>query len=126
MFAKSKAGSSIPGSGNGDEDAAIDMAHLDRYTMGDAALKRELLDLFRQQMGIQREALATAKSNQQWFYSAHSLKGAARSLGAFRLADIAREFEMASHPVADGVRKQLFLRLDHELRKCMVTIDAID
>ena len=64
---------------------AIDLAHLDRQTMGDPALRGEVLALMRDQIddiaprlelswGADRAALA------------HKLKGAARGVGAFALA----------------------------------------
>ncbi len=78
----------------------VDLDQLNRYTGGDAALNDEILRLFDGQCReiLEKfENLAGSPSEpgsaKTWHDAAHSLKGAARGIGAFALADIAAEAE---------------------------------
>ena len=73
----------------------IDMAHLVKQTMGDRALEQEVLTLFARQAAAVRDQMAKADPRERTFL-AHTLKGSARSIGAFALADCLAEIE--SHP----------------------------
>lgn len=64
----------------------IDLAHLARQTMGDRALEQEVLGLFVRQALAARPRLAAANPDDRRRL-AHTLKGSARSVGAFGLAD---------------------------------------
>lgn len=70
-------------------EGAVDLAHLGRYTMGNRALELEVLDLFVQQAPLTIERLRQAKAEKPWREAAHTLKGSARAVGAWRLADAA-------------------------------------
>jgi HPt (histidine-containing phosphotransfer) domain-containing protein len=72
----------------------IDETHLERMTLGDRRLEREVLELFVRQTTIMLgrivgadPALAAA--------SAHTLKGSARGIGAWRVARAAELVEIA-------------------------------
>jgi HPt (histidine-containing phosphotransfer) domain-containing protein len=73
----------------------LDLAQLNRYTGGDAALNGEILRLFAtqcQEIVEKFEGLAQAPEGpgaKHWHDTAHTLKGAARGVGAFPLADVA-------------------------------------
>ncbi|HEY4113533.1 MAG TPA: Hpt domain-containing protein [Rhizomicrobium sp.] len=74
----------------------VDLAHLARYTGGDAALDAEVLQLFIDQSAIllrDLQAVLETRDTKSWKYITHSLKGAARGIGAFALADVAAEAE---------------------------------
>jgi len=76
----------------------IDLEHLNRYTGGDRGLNAEILKLFDDQCAAllgQLEALAAddGAGSKTWHELTHTLKGAARGVGAFGLADIAAEAE---------------------------------
>lgn len=73
--------------------APVDLAHLARYTGGDSAIDREILELFVRQSSTLLAQLADARDAKAWHDIAHSLKGAARGIGAFALADVAAEAE---------------------------------
>ena len=77
--------------------AAVDVDHLDKYTGGNFALNREILQLFDnqcQEMLAKLESLAgDSPDAKSWREITHSLKGAARGVGAFALADAAAEAE---------------------------------
>lgn len=72
----------------------IDLVHLSRQTLGDTALEQEVLGL----MGRQIEVFACRidlATDEERRHIAHALKGAARNIGAFALADAAEVFEQA-------------------------------
>jgi HPt (histidine-containing phosphotransfer) domain-containing protein len=72
--------------------AAVDLAHLARYTGGDEALNAEILRLFDMQASelvAQLHTILDARDAKSWKQITHTLKGAARGIGAFRLADAA-------------------------------------
>ena len=69
-----------------DSRRPINLAHLARQTMGDRSLEQEVLKLFvKQALGF-RDDLARASAGERKVI-AHTLKGSARSIGAFALAD---------------------------------------
>lgn len=84
-----------PGESAG-ECEVLDLKHLARYTLGDEGLKREILDLFRTQIDASltdlRRAAAT-DDEPSWQMAAHTLKGSARAVGAFRLGAAAETCE---------------------------------
>jgi HPt (histidine-containing phosphotransfer) domain-containing protein len=74
--------------------AAIDTEHLSRMTLGELSLQREVLALFDRQADmllprIRQGAPATAAA------SAHTLKGSAVGIGAFKVARAVEEVEQA-------------------------------
>lgn len=76
----------------------IDLDHLNRYTGGNPGLNEEILRLFEEQciiMLARLEELARGEGpgGKGWREVTHALKGAARGVGAFGLADIAAEAE---------------------------------
>ena len=66
--------------------APIDFAHLRRYTLGDEAVEREVLQLFVGHVPVIMAELKAASSDKAWRDAAHSLKGSALSLGAWKVA----------------------------------------
>lgn len=70
----------------------IDLVHLSRQTLGDRALEQEVLGMFVVQLAAARENLAAAKEADRRMI-AHTLKGTARGLGAFKLGDCAAAIE---------------------------------
>ena len=77
----------------GSERSPIDRAHLARYTLADPRLEREILGLFVAQLPLTLEALRFAASDRDWRVAAHTLKGSARAVGAWQIAEIALEAE---------------------------------
>lgn len=77
----------------------VDLVHLDRYTGGDRRLNAEILRLFddqSQEMLAKLERMTDgAPDAKAWKEIMHSLKGAARGIGAFSLADAAAAAETA-------------------------------
>jgi HPt (histidine-containing phosphotransfer) domain-containing protein len=73
-------------------DRPVDLVHLARQTMGDRDLEREVLALFVQQALSVRDKIADAGDKERLML-AHGLKGSARGVGAFAVADCAAEIE---------------------------------
>lgn len=96
----------------------IDFAHLSRQTMGDRALEQEVLKLFVQQAGRVRDRIGEADGAEVKAL-AHGLKGSARGIGAFAIADCAGEIEEAPHDRA-AIRK--LCRLVDETRSFIAAI----
>ena len=70
----------------------IDLDHLSRQTMDDPALAREVLAMFSRQLGTIGDTIAAADEKER-ARLAHALKGSARAVGAFALADCAARIE---------------------------------
>ncbi len=73
------------------DDGPIDTGHLERMTLGDDNLEREVLAMFSGQAVSLIAALATLPSEAGAL--AHTLKGSARAIGAFHVADAAECLE---------------------------------
>lgn len=74
----------------------IDLNHLDLYTGGNRALNEEVLRLFDDHCRSMLAQLECHSANGQlWRHTTHTLKGAARGIGAFNLADAASAAEKA-------------------------------
>jgi HPt (histidine-containing phosphotransfer) domain-containing protein len=73
----------------------IDEQHLARMTLGDHRLEREVLELFVRQAALMVDRIGTAPPALA-VAAAHTLKGSARGIGAWRLARAAELFEQAA------------------------------
>jgi HPt (histidine-containing phosphotransfer) domain-containing protein len=115
------------------DDGPIDSAHLDRMTLGDAGLEREVLAMFSgQAVGLIDRLAAAAKSSetksqgaksQEVLALAHTLKGSARAIGAFRVADAAEGLEAAIRHGDDPA--QALARLQDAVAEARTAIDTI-
>jgi HPt (histidine-containing phosphotransfer) domain-containing protein len=74
----------------------LDRAFLSRQTFGDRKLEREVLDLFRTQSPIYLERVKAARSDSEWREAVHTLKGSARAVGAWRIAEAAERAELGN------------------------------
>ncbi|HAQ34479.1 MAG: hypothetical protein CMF74_06495 [Maricaulis sp.] len=74
----------------------FDRDHLARYTGADAELEAELFGLLRDQAERCVSAMQAASEIYAWQAAAHTLKGAARGVGAFQLAEACERAETAS------------------------------
>ncbi|MGO4403000.1 Hpt domain-containing protein [Bosea sp. RAF48] len=72
---------------------AIDTEHLHRQTGGDHELERELLTLFAQQCVVHLRTIHGSADRQARMDAAHTLKGAARAIGAWQVAEAADRIE---------------------------------
>lgn len=74
-------------------DDPIDLEHLAVYTGGDTELQKDVLEIFAQQADTYIRNLVTATEASVWKDAAHTLKGAARGIGAWPLADLCIQAE---------------------------------
>ena len=75
------------------DDGPIDAEHLNRMTLGDAGLEREVLAMFSAQAAGLLQTLGTLPKEAATL--AHTLKGSARAVGAFAVAEAAERLESA-------------------------------
>jgi HPt (histidine-containing phosphotransfer) domain-containing protein len=75
------------------DDGPIDFEHLSRMTLGDAGLEQEVLAMFVAQSAKLVSTLATMPSDASAL--AHTLKGSARAIGVFAVAEAAARLEAA-------------------------------
>lgn len=76
-------------------NAAIDYAHLKVQAADDTNVMREVLALFLVHTEQVLEQLSVASDERTWKQLTHTLKGSARAVGAFALADAAAAAERA-------------------------------
>ena len=91
-------------------DRPIDLNHLSRMTLGDRALEREVLGLFERQIGLLMERIEAAAPPVA-AAAAHTLKGSARGIGAFALAQAAGSVEEAAAAGDAAGREEGVVRL---------------
>jgi len=103
------------------DDGPIDIAHLQRMTLGDASLEREVLAMFAAHAVNLVGALKTLPSDAAVL--AHTLKGSARAIGAFAVADAAACLEVLIKSGADPAGAQA--ELDDAVAEARAAINAI-
>jgi HPt (histidine-containing phosphotransfer) domain-containing protein len=93
----------------------VDLAHLSRYTRGNAVAERELLDVFRHQAKAHFERLRDAQDTDAWREAANLLKTSARTVGAWQIvnsAETAERIAMVPQSVRDEVLSVLRAQVD--------------
>jgi HPt (histidine-containing phosphotransfer) domain-containing protein len=90
------------------DDGPIDMVHLRRMTLGDVSLEREVLAMFSAQAVGLVGALATLPSDARALV--HTLKGSARAIGAFGVANAAACLETLIQSGGDPADAQAELK----------------
>jgi HPt (histidine-containing phosphotransfer) domain-containing protein len=103
------------------DDGPIDIAHLQRMTLGDANLEREVLAMFSAHAAGMAGALAGLPANSATLV--HTLKGSARAVGAFAVADAASALELLIR--SGGDPSEALGELDDAVAQARVAIDAI-
>jgi HPt (histidine-containing phosphotransfer) domain-containing protein len=103
------------------DDGPIDLEHLRRMTLGDAGLEREVLAMFAAQTVSLIGALITLPPEAGAL--AHTLKGSARAIGAFAVADAAERLEAAIQKGGDSARSLAGLK--DAVTEARAAIDAI-
>jgi HPt (histidine-containing phosphotransfer) domain-containing protein len=103
------------------EQRVLDLVHLARQTFGDRDLEREVLALFEAQCRRLLPILAGAAVRERGD-AAHTLKGAARAVGAWRLAALADEFETALAAENPETLDALLARLERAMRETQAAV----
>ena len=80
------------------DDLPIDFDHLQRFTLGNRCLEREVLTLFRTQARTCIDRMRQADDDKAWHEAAHTLKGSAAGIGAWAVQEAAREAERLAGP----------------------------
>jgi len=88
-----------------DIKGVVDFAYLEEFAAGDDAVIDEVLALFREQSAIWGAMLDPG--NEGWRDGVHTLKGAARGVGAFQLGDACQACEAVGPVALDQVRDAL-------------------
>ena len=65
----------------------LDLGHLARQTMNDPELERQVVGMFFEQSALVLRQLREAAGPRQRSEAAHKLKGSARAIGAWRVAE---------------------------------------
>ncbi len=95
----------------------IDLDHLNRYTGGNRGLNEEILKLFEDQCistlaRLEELAKEDGAGTKSWHELTHTLKGAARGVGAFEIGDLAAEAEKI--PPGKGAAIEVVHRLKNK------------
>lgn len=101
----------------------IDLKHLYQYTLGDRNLERDLLSLFRDQAKIYLTKMGPDCDAQNWADTAHTLKGSAKSVGAWQIAQLAETAE-AMATVDYRQRKDMIHKLELAIMQAKRFIDC--
>lgn len=83
----------------------VDFGYLEGFAAGDLKVVREVLEMFAQQAELWEPALAAGGAG--WGDVVHTIKGAARGVGANRLGDICAACEAAGEGDLPAVREAL-------------------
>jgi HPt (histidine-containing phosphotransfer) domain-containing protein len=103
------------------DDGPIDTEHLQRMTLGDADLEREVLAMFAGQAVSLIGTLATLPADAEAL--THTLQGSARAIGAFGVADAAESLEAAIQNGDDPA--PALAELKDAIAQARAAIDAI-
>jgi HPt (histidine-containing phosphotransfer) domain-containing protein len=103
------------------DDGPIDIEHLKRMTLGDASLEREVLAMFSAQAAGLIGALCASPADAGAL--AHTLKGSARAIGAFGVADAAGDLEALLQRGGDPA--PALAELSDAVAQARLAIDAI-
>jgi HPt (histidine-containing phosphotransfer) domain-containing protein len=103
----------------------VDLVHLARYTLGNRAVEREVLELFSTHSERYLEKLETARDRKAWIEAAHAIKGSARAIGAWQVGDLAEEIERLAGAEQDPRRTQLVAGLRGAIAQATRYIDGL-
>jgi HPt (histidine-containing phosphotransfer) domain-containing protein len=103
------------------DDGPIDLGHLRRMTLGDAGLEREVLAMFSAQAVRLIATLASLPADAGAL--AHTLKGSARAIGAFGVAEAAESVEAAIRNGGDPAEG--LAELKDAVAQARMAVDAI-
>jgi HPt (histidine-containing phosphotransfer) domain-containing protein len=100
----------------------FDHAHFHRQTFGDADLQREIIQLFLAQIEDARKTIRTPMTTTSWRFLTHTLRGAAASVGALRLAGLAAAWEIEGSPQDAALRGTILAQFEAEAAAFSVAV----
>jgi HPt (histidine-containing phosphotransfer) domain-containing protein len=104
----------------------LDLEHLRRFTLGDRELELEVLHLFIDQAPRTIAELRKAETADAWRRAAHTLKGSARAVGAWRLATLAEQAERLGHSGEVTEARAMLSEIDDATREANAYIAKLD
>jgi HPt (histidine-containing phosphotransfer) domain-containing protein len=110
----------------GEGAAPLDLEHLRRFTLGDRALELEVLHLFIDQAPRTIAQLRKAETADAWRRAAHTLKGSARAVGAWRLAKLAEQAERLGSSGEVSAARAMLPEIDDATREANAFVAALD
>jgi HPt (histidine-containing phosphotransfer) domain-containing protein len=102
----------------------VDLKHLRRFTLGDRALEKEVLELFLGQLPETISSLRRAATEKDWRVAAHTLKGSGRAVGAWRIARLAEHAERMLGVKHTETRVEALARIEDAAREAQAFIFA--
>ena len=115
----------LPEEGRKASSRPVDLVHLSRYTLGERELEAEVLELFCTQAMIYLERLRQAGSDKDWKDAAHSLKGSAAAIGAWRAAEAAERAEALSGEALAQARTLRLREIESAVREAEAYIGTL-
>ncbi len=109
----------------GSSGCPIDRVHLARYTLGSLPLEIEVLGLFADQAPITLGELTKAATEKAWRDAAHTLKGSARAVGAWRIAECAERAEALKANPDTVARRNALDTLEEAVQDAVRYIDGL-
>jgi len=103
----------------------VDLVHLSRYTLGNRSLEREVLSLFLTQSAIYLQRLKEAGADKDWVDAAHTIKGSAKSIGAWQLARSAETAEAMNGGARKSGSPQLLADLERLIGETNSYIESL-
>ncbi len=103
----------------------LDLQHLERYTSGDVELRGVLLSLFSDQLSQQLAALKAGCEGDDWVLATHTLKGAARAVGAFAIGNTAELLEQLNPNLDRAKCLELIGTLEQQALACTSRIEEL-
>lgn len=103
----------------------FDKDHLDRMTGGSARLAGEVLRIFTEQAEMWSRLLDPKKPRTNWADAAHTIKGAAVSIGAMRLAAACEEAETLGRGEGPVSLTEAALAVDAVRSELVVALEAV-
>jgi HPt (histidine-containing phosphotransfer) domain-containing protein len=100
--------------GHATVEAAIDRSYLARFTLGNAALEQEVLELFATQAPLYLARLRGAATQAEWREAVHTIKGSAAAIGAKQLqhfAELAERVDPGLGRAAGQAKRDLAVAL---------------
>jgi hypothetical protein len=103
----------------------VDLAHLSRYTMGNSAVEREVLELFRRQTRLYFDKLSRAATEDAWREAARVMKASARGVGAWQILETAEAAESLASTGSESARHELLRALSGQIDQATDFIDSL-
>jgi HPt (histidine-containing phosphotransfer) domain-containing protein len=103
----------------------VDLVHLSRYTLGERELESEVLELFCTQSFRYLDQLKLCPSDKDWKNLTYTLKGSARAVGAWRVAEAAERAEPLTGEALARSRAARIEEIDTSLREAEAYIKSL-